>query len=46
MVSSAKVAVVEGGVDRKVRGLLDDQGPLGQGEAEAGQRSVPVCING
>ena len=42
-VASAEVDVAEGGVDRKVGGLLDDQSPLGQGEAEAGQRAVPVC---
>ena len=42
VVASAEVDVVEGGVDRKVRRLLDDQGPLGEGEAEAGQRSVPA----
>ena len=41
---SAKVDVVECGVDRKVRRLLDDQGPLGEGQAEAGQRSVPALV--
>ena len=41
---SAKVDVVECGVDRKVRRLLDDQGPLGEGQAEARQRSVPTEV--
>ena len=42
VVSSSEVDVVEGGVDREVGRLLDYQGPLGEGEAEAGKRSVPV----
>ena len=39
---SAKFDAVKGGVDREVGRLLDDQGPLGEGETEAGKRSVPV----
>ena len=42
--SSAEVDVVEGGVDRKVRRLLDDQRPLGQREAEARKRSIPADV--
>ena len=45
VVSSSEVDVVEGGVDRKVRRLLDDQRPLGQREAEARQRSVPAYVS-
>ena len=43
--SPAEVDVVEGGVDRKVRRLLDDQRPLGKGEAKARQRSVPADVS-